>query len=104
MEPVRQTPDYPWPTFNYSTTQGISENNKYDPKTKTLTLYYKNVIREDYIDILTYVGDDPSVYDGKGIYGEWLYPTPVGAGYRIVLSWEQLRSTGYTYWLPIATE
>ncbi|KAA6300397.1 MAG: hypothetical protein EZS26_003461 [Candidatus Ordinivivax streblomastigis] len=104
MEPVRQTPDYPWPTFNYSTTQGISENNKYDPKTKTLTLYYKNVIREDYIDILTYVGDDPSVYDGKGIYGEWLYPTPVGAGNRIVLSWEQLRSTGYTYWLPIATE
>ena len=88
LEPVLQgDPNFPYRTFSYSTVQGVSENNKYDPKTKTLTLYYKNVIGQDYVDVLTFIDDDFTINPGPG-----------GAAPQ---NWNHVKSRGFNYWLPI---
>jgi hypothetical protein len=91
QEPILQgNPDFPARTFSYSTTQGSSENNKYDPKTKTLTVYYINIIGQDYTDVLTYIDDDFDFI-------------PSGGG-NAPRNWHEIRSKGYKYWLPIVDE
>ncbi len=88
MEPVLAgNAKFPDKTFAHATVQVPTENNRYDPKTQTLTLYYKNAISTDYTDILTFVNDDFTI--NKGTQGT--APT----------NWEQVRSKGYNYWLPI---
>jgi hypothetical protein len=109
MAPMVQGADWPLRTFTYNNNyiQNPSYNNKYDPKTKTLTLYYKNLPPSannlpgiDRTDILTYVGDE-EVYGPE--YTQWTWPRPVEGG-NIVLNWEQVRSRGYNWWLPIDGE
>ena len=58
--------DFPAQTFAYSTVQGVTEDNKYDPKTKTLTIHYKNVIGQDYTDVLTFESEDLTLDPIKG--------------------------------------
>lgn len=79
--------DFPAQTFAYSTVQGVTENNKYDPKTKTLTIHYKNVIGQDYTDVLTFESEDLTL---DPIKGNSISPQ----------SWAQVKSKGYKYWLP----
>jgi len=87
MEPILAgDPNLPAQTFAYGSVQNPSENNSYDPKTKTLTLYYKNVIGQDYTDVLTYVDDEFT-----------LRQTNTG---NSPTNWQQLRQLGYPYWLP----
>ncbi|MCF3109366.1 DUF1735 domain-containing protein [Niabella sp. CC-SYL272] len=79
--------DFPYYTFQYATEQKSSYDNFYDPRLKQLTIHYKNVIGNDYTDVLTFVSPDftlqPSAY--------WASPQ----------SWEQVRARGYKYWLPL---
>jgi hypothetical protein len=95
---------FPSKTFMTSSgiVQKVTENNKYDPKTQTLILYYKDVmsVGNDMIDILTYMGDE-EVY-GPG-YTKWTWPNSSGKS-TYVQNWEQVRSKGYIYWLPIGGE
>ena len=79
--------DFPAQTFAYSTVQGVTEDNKYDPKTKTLTIHYKNVIGQDYTDVLTFESEDLTL---DPIKGNGISPQ----------SWAQVKSKGYKYWLP----
>lgn len=79
--------DFPARTFAYSTVQGVTEDNKYDPKTKTLTIHYKNVIGQDYTDVLTFESEDLTL---DPIKGNSISPQ----------SWAQVKSKGYKYWLP----
>ena len=79
--------DFPAQTFAYSTVQGVTEDNKYDPKTKTLTIHYKNVIGQDYTDVLTFESEDLTL---DPIKGNSISPQ----------SWAQVKSKGYKYWLP----
>ena len=79
--------DFPALTFAYSTVQGVTEDNKYDPKTKTLTIHYKNVIGQDYTDVLTFESEDLTL---DPIKGNSISPQ----------SWAQVKSKGYKYWLP----
>ncbi|MGE7774737.1 DUF1735 domain-containing protein [Chitinophaga sp. NPDC101104] len=81
--------DFPYHTFAYATTQEPSEENFYDPRLKTLTLHYKNVIGEDYTDVLTFESEDLTLNPVRG--GSFYQPQ----------SWEQVRSRGYKYWLPL---
>jgi hypothetical protein len=104
LAPVTQGVDWPARTFTYtSVIQTATENNKYDPKTKTLTLYYRDVaqVGNDQVDVLTYVGDE-EVY-GPG-YTQWTWPNTVGGGNFPVTNWEQVRSLGFKWWLPIDGE
>ncbi len=90
LEPILDgNPNFPYRTFNYSTTQVSTDNNKYDPKTKTLTLYYKNVIGQDYPDILTFIEEDFTIR----YYSD---PAPH--------NWDEVRARGFKYWLPITGE
>jgi hypothetical protein len=101
LAPMVAGADWPTRTFTYTAVlQKPTENNKYDPKTKTLTLYYKDVaqVGNDQIDILTYVGDD-EVYGPE--YTQWTWPNPVGKDPYPVQNWQQVRSKGYKWWLPI---
>ena len=79
--------DFPARTFAYSTVQGVTEDNKYDPKTKTLTIHYKNVIGQDYTDVLTFASEALTL---DPIKGNSISPQ----------SWAQVKSKGYKYWLP----
>ena len=79
--------DFPAQTFAYSTVQGVTEDNKYDPKTKTLTIHYKNVIGQDYTDVLTFESEDLTL---DPIKGNSISPQ----------SCAQVKSKGYKYWLP----
>ena len=79
--------DFPARTFAYSTVQGVTEDNKYDPKTKTLTIHYKNVIGQDYTDVLTFESEDLTL---DPIKGNSISPQ----------SWAQVKSKGYKSWLP----
>ena len=88
IEPILAgTSDFPAQTFAYSTVQGVTEDNKYDPKTKTLTIHYKNVIGQDYTDVLTFESEDLTL---DPIKGNSISPQ----------SWAQVKSKGYKYWLP----
>jgi hypothetical protein len=104
LAPIVQGADWPSRTFTYTTVLQIAtENSKYDPKTKTLTLYYKDVARvgNDQVDILTYMGDE-EVYGPN--YTQWTWPNTVGGGNYPVTNWEQVRSRGFKWWLPIEGE
>ena len=88
IEPIlAENNDFPARTFAYSTVQGVTEDNKYDPKTKTLTIHYKNVIGQDYTDVLTFESEDLTL---DPIKGNSISPQ----------SWAQVKSKGYKYWLP----
>ncbi|MEI2272475.1 DUF1735 domain-containing protein [Sphingobacterium sp. ML3W] len=78
---------FPQGTFAYATTQGTSTDNTYDPKTKTLVLHYKNVIGQDYTDVLTYIDDKLDIRDAN-----------TSSGPR---NWQYVRQQGYKNWLPI---
>jgi hypothetical protein len=104
LAPIVQGPDWPARTFTYTSVhQKATENSKYDPKTKTLTLYYKDVAQagNDQVDVLTYMGDE-EVYGPE--YTQWTWPNTVGGGNFPVTNWEQVRSRGYKWWLPIDEE
>lgn len=88
LEPILSgNSDFPSGTFAYSTVQKISEDNKYDPKTKTLTINYKNVIGQDYTDVLTFESEDLSL-------------DPVKGNGNSPQSWAQVKAKGYKYWVP----
>jgi hypothetical protein len=93
-----------WPTSTFTYMPGViqrpTENNKYDPKTKTLTLYYNNLPDGSIqTDILTYMGDD-DVYGQE--YTQWTWPNSMSAkDPHAVQNWEHVRSSGYKWWLPI---
>lgn len=90
MEPILPgNNDFPYYTFAYATTQESSVENFYDPRLKTLTLHYKNVIGEDYTDVLTFESEDLTL---NVVRGGTIYQPQ---------SWEQVRSKGYKYWLPL---
>jgi hypothetical protein len=104
LAPMVAGADWPARTFTYTTVfQKPTENNKYDPKTKTLTLYYKDVaqVGNDQTDILTYMGDE-EVYGPE--YTQWTWPNTIGGGNFPVQNWQQVRSRGYKWWLPIDEE
>ena len=89
MEPILSgNAKFPSKTFAYGSVQEPTIKNKYDPKTKTLTLYYVKANNNDYVDILTYVDDDFTFT--KGTQGG-TSPT----------NWNEVRNKGYNYWLPI---
>jgi hypothetical protein len=79
----------PKPTFHWETWPEETVNNVYDPINKTITIYYNNVIKKDYVDILTFVDKDMKLYSGTD---------------RGVPSWEfvksQLSSSPYKVRLP----
>ncbi|TKG89884.1 DUF1735 domain-containing protein [Puteibacter caeruleilacunae] len=88
VEPILEgDTDFPFHTFKWSSTQNPSYDNRYDPKTKTLTIHYKNIIGQDYTDVLTYVDDDWTLKKGNKR--------------ESVENWHHIRSKGYNYWLPI---
>jgi len=88
MEPIpANNPKFPMSTFSYSTVQNSSFDNSYDPKTKTLTLHYKNIIGSDYTDVLTYIDGNLDIRDVDN------WPAPH--------NWQHVRQSGYNYWLPI---
>jgi hypothetical protein len=103
LAPIVQSPDWPTRTFTYTSLhQKPTYTSKYDPKTQTLTLYYKDVpAGGDMTDVLTYMGDE-EVYGPE--YTKWTWPSTVGGGNSPVISWEQVRSLGYKWWLPIDGE
>jgi len=91
LEPIIEGDiDFPYYTFRHNTVQKITEESKYDPRSKTLTVYYSNVTGQDYTDVLTYVGEDWSIDKGT---------TSNSCG-----SWHEVRNRGYKYWLPIDDE
>ncbi|MDF2516322.1 MAG: hypothetical protein K0R59_1618 [Sphingobacterium sp.] len=88
MEPILSGNNlYPAVTFSYATIQGTSIDNTYDPKTKTLILHYKNVIGSDYTDVLTYIDDKLDIRNANTQFGPH--------------NWQQVRQSGYKFWLPI---
>lgn len=88
MEPILQgDANFPAQTFSYATIQNNSINNSYDPKTKTLTLFYKNVIGSDYTDILTFIDEKLDLRSPN--YG------------AAPENWQRIRQLGYKYWLPM---
>ena len=88
MEPVQIGTKFSVPTFSYNTVQAVSENNSYDPKTKTLTLYYIDVDGQTCMDILTFLNNDFTIKQGDHD------SSPE--------NWNQVRSRGYNFWLPIS--
>jgi len=89
LDPILQgDTNFPSHTFSYGTVQKSSEDNKYDPRLKTLVLHYKNVIGMDYTDVLTFESEDLTL-------------DVVLTGGVAPQSWNQVRSKGYKYWLPI---
>lgn len=89
LDPILQgNSNFPSHTFSYGSVQKSSDINKYDPKTKTLTIYYKNVIGNDYVDVLTLDTEDLT-----------LDPVKTG-GASEPQSWAQVKAKGYKYWLP----
>jgi hypothetical protein len=99
LEPIVAGVDWPSKTFTFTSLhQKATDNSKYDPKTKTLTLYYKDIpTGGDQVDLLTYMGDE-EVY-GPG-YTQWTWPPGVDGNHGIT-NWQQVRSRGYKWWLPI---
>lgn len=88
LEPILSgNSDFPAGTFAYSTVQKTSEDNKYDPKTKTLTINYKNVIGQDYTDVLTFESEDLTL-------------DPLKGNGSAPQSWAQVKSKGFKYWVP----
>lgn len=88
LEPVLAgNTNFPAPTFAYSTVQQSSEDNFYDPRLKTLTIHYKNVIGKDYTDVLTYENADFTM-------------DVVRSGWPAPQSWLEVKSKGFNYWLP----
>ncbi|HEY9259202.1 DUF1735 domain-containing protein [Chitinophaga sp.] len=88
MEPVLAgNTNFPAPTFAYATVQQSSEDNFYDPRLKTLTIHYKNVIGKDYTDVLTYENSDFTL-------------DVVRSGWPAPQSWLDVKSRGFNYWLP----
>ncbi len=88
LEPIPAgDPKFPMATFRYASIQNSSFDNTYDPKTKTLTLHYKNIINADYTDVLTYVDDNLNIRNANTQSGPH--------------NWEHVRQNGYTNWLPI---
>ncbi len=81
---------FPARTFNHSTQPETTEDNFYDPFTKELKIVHRNAIGSEYIEILKYKNDDMT-----------LKATGLPSGGK---NWEILRSKGYQYWLPIASE
>jgi hypothetical protein len=98
LEPMVAGADWPSRTFTYTDRiQQLTTNNKYDPATKTLTLYYKNDPEGgNPVDVLTYVGDE-EVYGPD--YTKWTWPFP-GEDDNVLQNWGQARSSGYKWWLP----
>lgn len=86
--------DFPAKTFHWESVSEVTTNNKYDPKKKQLTVYYKNIIHKDYIDVLTYIDDN------------WELNPNGTDNNRAPKSWEEIRNKGrgYKYWLPIDEE
>ncbi len=82
--------NFPARTFDIGSVQNITEVTKYDPRSKTLTVHYENVINSDYTDVLTYVGPDWTIDRGT---------RPWSCG-----TWYEVRNNGYNYWLPIDEE
>ena len=81
--------NFPFRTFSYATVQDATEDNKYDPKLKQLTIHYKNAIKLEYYDVLTYVGEpDLDVIPNQ-------YQNTMRAK-----SWAELKAKGYKYWVP----
>ncbi|MBO9728584.1 MAG: DUF1735 domain-containing protein [Chitinophaga sp.] len=78
--------DFPMATFAYGTVQQSTDENFYDPRLKQLTIHYKNVIGQDYTDVLTYVNEDFTL----DVPNYWSAPK----------SWLEVKSRGYKYWLP----
>lgn len=88
LEPILAgNSNFPSGTFAYSTVQKTSEDNKYDPKTKTLTINYKNVIGQDYTDVLTFESEDLAL-------------DPLKGNSSAPQSWAQVKSKGFKYWVP----
>ncbi|MGO4291727.1 DUF1735 domain-containing protein [Chitinophaga sp. RAB17] len=88
VEPVLSgNTNFPSQTFAYSTVQQASDDNFYDPRLKTLTVHYKNVIGQDYTDVLTFESADFTLDVVRG-------------GQFSPLSWAQVKSKGFNYWLP----
>lgn len=88
VEPVLSgNSNFPAPTFAYSTVQQPSDDNFYDPRLKTLTIHYKNVIGQDYTDVLTFESADFTL-------------DVVRSGGPAPQSWAQVKSKGFNYWLP----
>ncbi|MGE8427002.1 MAG: DUF1735 domain-containing protein [Sphingobacterium sp.] len=88
MEPIASGDSkFPYGTFAYATTQGVTTDNTYDPKTKTLVLHYKNVIGQDYTDVLTYIDDKLDIRDANTQFCPH--------------NWQYVRQQGYKNWLPI---
>jgi hypothetical protein len=98
--PIVAGADWPANTFTYTALhQKLTDNNKYDPKTKTLILYYKDIpTGGDQMDILTYMGDE-EVY-GPG-YTKFTWPEAGLGGDANIPNWNKVRSKGYKWWLPI---
>lgn len=94
LDPIlKGNTNFPSYTFSHGTVQKSSETNKYDPKTKTLTIYYKNVIGNDYVDVLTFDTEDLTLdplKNGGGLAPAHFCPQ----------SWAQVKAKGYKYWLP----
>lgn len=89
VEPVLAgNTNFPAPTFAYSTVQQSSDDNFYDPRLKTLTIHYKNVIGKDYTDVLTFESADFTL-------------DVVRSGGPAPQSWAEVRSKGFNYWLPL---
>jgi hypothetical protein len=88
VEPIMSgNTNFPAPTFAYSTVQKASEDNFYDPRLKTLTIHYNNVIGNDYTDVLTFESADFTL-------------DVVRSGGSAPQSWAQVKSKGFNYWLP----
>jgi hypothetical protein len=100
LEPIVAGVDWPSRTFTFTSLhQKLTDNSKYDPKTKTLTLYYKDIpTGGNQVDVLTYMGDE-EVYGPE--YTQWTWPATGGNG---IINWQQIRSRGYKWWLPIDEE
>jgi hypothetical protein len=69
-----------------------SYENTFDPITRTLKITYINVFGATYTDILTLVSTDLTLTPAVGNNG-----APYGYN---ALSWAQLKSKGYKYWVP----
>lgn len=82
--------NFPARTFDIQSVQKVTETTKFDPRSKTITVYYENVINADYTDVLTYVGPDWTI--DRGVR-DWSCS-----------NWYEVRNNGYNYWLPIDEE
>ena len=90
LKPILQGDvNFPAPTFTYGSIQGSTEDSKYDPKLKQVTLHYLNVINQEYNDVLTYVGEPVLDVCQEGDVASYM-----------PRSWAELKSKGYKYWVP----